>query len=197
MGRGREHRPDVAAWRAKTDAELLSPAEFRERTTSLHVVGVMGYAGRWRSVDGDPAVLRSADARRLLRAELIRRKAEHGERLLMVSGATNSGVLKLAYAECVALAIRAAGVTAEEALRFGLATMDVVVSGGRRFGDESRLFVETAEEFIVLGGGAQSLQEARMAAALGKPVTVIRGFGGAADALSVEDVPTARFIERS
>ncbi len=117
--------------------------------------------------------------------------------MLMVSGATDRGVLHLAYAECAALSIRCGGVTAEEALRLRLAPMELVVSGGRRFGEESWIFVETADEFVMLGGGAQSHEEARMAAAQGKVVTVIRGFGGAADAVTLEEVPSARFVERS
>ncbi len=156
----------------------------------------MGYAGRWWGVDGDSAAQRRRAARGLLRAELVRLQREHGERLLMVSGATDRGVLRLAYAECASLSIRCAGVTAEEALRLSLASMELVVAGGRSFGEESWIFVDTADEFVMLGGGAQSHDEAKMAAAQGKRVTVIRGFGGAADAVTLEEVPTARFVER-
>ncbi len=161
-----------------------------------HVVGVMGYAGRWRGIDGDPAECRETDARAMLRRELEQRRARHGDRLCMVSGATKAGVLDLAYDECRALGIEAAGVTAEQVLAHTIAPLRWIVPAGRRFGDESTLFVETANEFIMLGGGPQSRDESRMAAALGKAVVVVRGFGGAADAITCDEVPTATFVER-
>ncbi|MEZ4450162.1 MAG: hypothetical protein R3B09_11850 [Nannocystaceae bacterium] len=194
--RGRAKAPDPGSWRARTDAELLTPGAWRARAAAHHLVGVMGYAGRWRDEAGDPIAARKADARRLLGAELRRAREAHGERLIMVSGATQQGVLEVAYALCVELSIVAAGVTAERALAYGLAPMALLVCGGRNFGDESALFVETCHEFIVLGGGDQSRREAVMAASQGKPVTLIRGFGGAADALGPGEVPTARIVER-
>ena len=38
---------------------------------------------------------------------------------------------------------------------------------------------------MLLGGGEQSRRETLRALSMGKPVTVIRGFGGAADALTI------------
>jgi hypothetical protein len=118
-----------------------------------------------------------------LERELLALQATHGDRLVMCSGATNIDVPGLAYTLCARHGITAAGITAGAAIRYRLARMDRLVVVGRRFGDESAVFVAQCDAFVVLGGGPQSAQECRMAGEAGKPVTAIRGFGGAADAL--------------
>lgn len=174
-------------WRAKTAAEISKASGFAAWKASgeRHVVGVMGYSGAWRrSGLTGPAladyIQRAEDA---LRGELLARQAAHGDRLVMCSGATDIGVPGLAYALCAQLGITAAGITAGAAIRYRLAAMDRLVVVGRRFGDESAVFISQCDAFVVLGGGPQSARECRLAAEAGKPVTALRGFGGAADAL--------------
>ncbi len=185
-----------AAWERKTGATYLRPESWRAHAVDLYVVGVAGYAGPWQGTPDDPAARRAEEAKEMLRDVLRHRQQEHRERLCVVSGATNAGVLALVYALCAQYDIRSAGVTAGQGLEHGLASMHWIVPFGRKFGDESQLFVDTLDELIVLGGGAQSLAEAKMAAAAGKKVVAIRGFGGAADAMTPADVPTAQFVPR-
>ncbi len=89
------------------------------------------------------------------------------------------------------------GITAGQALAYSLAPMQFVVPVGQRFGDESRVFVESIDALVMLGGGAQSRREALAASGRGIPITVIQGFGGAADELTVDEMPEARWLRRS
>ncbi len=190
--RARERAPDRARWREKTDAELLAPGELvgRKAAAGWHLLGVVGFAGRWRG----PAAAREEDARRLLEREFVAARERHGASLVIVSGATNSGVLNLTYAACERLGITAMGITAGQALAYSLAPMQYVIPVGQRFGDESPLFVESIDALVMLGGGAQSRREALAASGRGIPITVIQGFGGAADELTAEELPRARWV---
>ena len=64
--------------------------------------------------------------------------------------------------------------------------MRYLVPVRREFGDESEVFVSMCDAFTVLGGGEQSRREAELGLAQGKVVTLITGFGGAADSLAAE-----------
>ena len=104
--------------------------------------------------------------------------------------AVDDALLAMAYGLCTELGILAMGITAGRAMAYELGAMNFVVPVGSRFGDESEVFVGLCDEFLVLGGGPQSLAEAEAGLAQGKPVRVITGFGGAADALAMrEDLP--------
>jgi hypothetical protein len=175
---------DGATWRALKAAQRL------------YVLGVMGYAGDWeRSGLEGPAkerLVRDADA--VLRRVLTHACAQHGGRLAVASGAADEGVLELTYALCAELGIRAVGIAPRSVYEHPIARLDHLVLEGTCFGDESRLFVETSDELLLVGGGPQCDSEARLAAALGKPITVARGFGGCADDLTPADVPGAVFV---
>lgn len=177
-----------ARWAAKTGATLYTPGDFGRLKVDegLVLLGVMGYAGGWKRSGLSGAALASliGDARRALDREFESATREYGDALVMVSGATNKGVLELAYTLANERGIRAMGVTSSQALRYRLGTMAYLVSVGSRFGDESHVFVALCDRFVVLGGGKQSHDEAELALAQGKPVTLITGFGGAADALA-------------
>ncbi|EDM79497.1 hypothetical protein PPSIR1_35262 [Plesiocystis pacifica SIR-1] len=183
--------PEPQAWRAKTEAAFHTPASFAayKQAQGFALLGVMGYAGSWRRTGKTGAALKAhvAAARAALEAELCAARERHGIKLVMASGATNNGVLELAYDLCVELGILAMGITSGRALAYEVGAMDFVVPVGSRFGDESQDFVELCDEFLVLGGGDQSLAEAEAALAVDKPVRVIVGFGGAADALAARE----------
>ena len=186
--------PDPQAWRAKTDAVLHTPASFAayKQDQGFALLGVIGYAGSWRRTGktGDALKAHVAAAQAALKAELLAARERHGAKLVMASGATNNGVLAQAYSLCAELGILAMGITSGRALAYSVGAMNFVVPVGSRFGDESEDFVELCDEFLVLGGGDQSLREAEAALRRGKPVRVIVGFGGAADSLAArEDLP--------
>ncbi|MEL6347699.1 MAG: hypothetical protein AAFV53_31625 [Myxococcota bacterium] len=187
-------------WKNKTDAVVCSPANARrwKADGNLHLVGVMGFSGAWRRSGLRGDVLRQYidDIDTILRAVLQQRRNTYQEWLVMCSGATNIGVPGKAYQICAELGITTMGVTAAAAARYTLAPMQRLVPVGRRFGDESHVFVDLCDEFVILGGGNQSDAETRAAHQARKPITVIQGFGGAADQFTSTTLPGAIFIRR-
>lgn len=185
-------------WHQRTNAQIFSERAFLQarQQHQWHIVGVAGYARDWShlGLDRHTVTLTVADARNALLHEFSRRQHEYGQRLVIASGATNQGVLQLTYDVCHELQITAMGIAPDQALDFPLGTMELMLPCGQRFGDESALFVRLIDELVVLGGGAQTRREVKLAAEQGRPMTVIQGFGGAADDLTPAMVPTARFV---
>lgn len=179
-------------WRRATAAIACRPADFRrrKRAEGLFVAGVVGYSGSFRQ---NPAPNAEQRAVTCLAAIISGLRDQHPA-LIMASGATDLGVPGLAYAECARQGVEAIGITAAAALNHPLAAMSTVIPVGRRFGDESQVFIELCDAFWILGGGAQSAAEMRQAHAVGKPITVLQGLGGAADAFSLAELPEATFV---
>ena len=187
-----------APWKGRTGAQLLSESAWATLCAERprFVLGVLGYAGRWERTGLRGTALHAfvAAARAALRDQLLVLQAQHGPQLAMASGATNRGVLELAYELCAELGITALGVAPEQVLNYPLAPMDYLLPVGRRFGDESATFVRISDALLLLGGGGQSRREIRMGAAAGKPLTIVQGFGGAADQFIAAELPAARFV---
>lgn len=177
-------------WRGRTRAQVLDGATFSHLRVERgwFVLGVMGHMRAWRSPTEGEA------ARQALAAEIDAASAHHGPRLAIASGATDAGVLALAYALCAERRLTSIGITCDAGRELPLAPLDWLVPVGRRFGDESALFVDTCDAFVVLGGGEQARREAVCGRAQDKPVTLIRGFGGAADDLADCGLPGARVV---
>jgi len=114
---------------------------------------------------------------------------------MVVSGATNLGVLQLTYALCREHGLSAMGLAPQAVWSYPVADFDIMLPVGERFGDESEAFVSLCDAFVLLGGGRQSRAETLAAAARGKPVTILRGFGGVADVLTPAEVTGATWID--
>jgi hypothetical protein len=197
-GKGPRRPGGRAEWRERTDAEICTESQFADRKSAgrLHVVGVLGFAGRWErsGLRGEALAGFIAEARQALQAELLRCQAAHAERLVVSTGATNTGVLQLTYEVCSAFRIRTMSVAPDRALNYELGPLDYLIPLGNYFGDESDAFVRLCDEFVLLGGGKQSHREILAGHQAGKPVTVIQGFGGIADELGPADLPNARWV---
>lgn len=197
----RENRYETRwdAWAEKTDARLFTPEDFLayKEEQGLFVLGVMGYAGSWRHAGYKGEALKEwiGCMRRLLAEEILSYSEERGEALVVASGATSLGVLQVTYALCAQEGVRAMGITSDGALRYKLGEQEYVVPVGRSFGDESEAFVRLCDAFLLLGGGEQSKAETLAAHEEGKPVTVIQGFGGAADGFCETSLPRASFVQ--
>ena len=187
-------------WRLRTGATILTEPGFAilKRRLGLHVVGVAGFARPWSrlSLGGAHLAQVIADARATICHVLADRQRRHGKRLVMASGATNQGVLQVAYEVCAFLSIAAMGIAPDQALDYPLGRMRCMLPFGSLFGDESPVFIQAIDELIVLGGGPQSQREIFSAAQARRPITVIQGFGGIADQLSPALLPGACFIGR-
>lgn len=172
-------------WSRVTSAAKVKPGELRRaaKAAGALLVGVAGFSGAWSNnarVDAEGA------ARKVFRSLF---EEARGERVVWcVSGATNTGVPRVAYEVAEELDIHRVGITAAAAYSFPIASLHHLVVVGRRFGDESRIFVDLCERFWLVGGGTQSEKEIRMAHAMGKHICVVRGLGGAADSLDLRGV---------
>jgi TRPM family ion channel len=189
-----------AKWRIHTSASIVNEARFAclKHRSNLHVVGVAGFSRPWIQLGLHDAALAQtiADVRATLCHELAERQRRHGARLVVASGATKSGVARLAYEVCTFLNITAMGIAPEQALEHPLSQMHYMLPFGHAFGDESPVFVRTIDELVVVGGGAQSERELLAAAESDRPITIIQGFGGIADEFSPAALPKAHFVRR-
>jgi len=184
---------------SKTSAQIVSALDFEvlKEQQRLHVVGVAGFSGQWSpaKLEADPALKAAAGAAtEALREHLKKLKDEHGDNLIVSSGATMEGVPKIIYDICAEEGIAAMGVACEKAFNYPLGTMKYLVIEGQNWGDESPSFLKTSDEFVLLGGGGQAKREAIAASQEGKQIAVFRGYGGSADQLTAADVPTATFV---
>lgn len=190
--------PNRAEWRKRTDARIVNERDFVALKTQqdLYVAGVLGFAGQWERSGLDATELTQFvdDARIALAEELQRVHELFGERLVVSTGATNTGVLQLTYDICCEKSIPTFSVAPDCALNYEVGSLDYVLPHGREFGDESDLFVQLCDEFILLGGGKQSHREILAAHRASKPITIIQGFGGVADEFTSEELPAARFV---
>jgi hypothetical protein len=191
--------PDI--WKDKTSAHLLDENAFliEKDKQNLHVVGVTGFSGQWSDakIAADEGIKSDAAAATAsLHEYLSELKAKYGEKLVVSSGATNEGVPKIIYSLCESLGIKAMGVTSAKAADYPLGRMDYLIVMGEDWGQESPTFLNTSDEFILLGGGGQAKREAIAAAALGKTVAVFQGYKGSGDQVTLADVPTGKFIAR-
>lgn len=195
----RKGRSNGEQWSDKTDATLLTEADFlaQKQQESWHVIGVMGFAGSWRhtGLSGEELANHKHNMKAALASILLAEKAWWDDALVVSSGATNAGVLQLTYELCTEHRIRALGVAAAQTLDHSIARLDMLIPSGKQFGDESDVFLRTADAFLLLGGGMQSRDEVLKAHSMGKPITVIQGFGGAADELSTNALPDAVFVD--
>lgn len=184
---------------SKTSAQIISALDFEvlKERQGLHVVGVAGFSGQWApaKLEADPTLKAAADAATTaLREYLKRLKGEHGDKLVISSGATMEGVPKIIYDICAQEGITAMGVACEKAFNYPLGTMKYLVIEGQNWGDESPSFLKTSDELVLLGGGGQAKREAIAASQEGKKIAVFQGYGGSADQLTTADVPTATFV---
>lgn len=187
------------SWPERTDASILTEAEFLEqkREGSWHVIGVMGFAGSWRhtGLSGEELDEYKHNMKAALGSVILAEKAWWDDALVVSSGATDYGVLQLTYELCTETKIRALGVAAAQSLNHPIARLDLVIPVGHKFGDESNVFLQTADAFVLLGGGMQSKAEVLRAHEMKKPVTILQGFGGVADELTPDDLPDAVFLD--
>jgi hypothetical protein len=199
LGSTPQYSQRIEEWKQKTTAQIIDVATFEaiKQREQLHVAGVAGFSGKWENspLKGEELEKLIADMRLVILQELSRLQTEHGERLIVVSGATNRGVLQLTYEACESLKIRAMGITSDATLKYDVGKMEYLIPIGKDWGEESPAFISLSDEFIIIGGGNQAKREVEAGSQAGKPVTVVRGFGGTADVFTPAEIPNGRFIE--
>lgn len=80
-------------------------------------------------------------------------------KIVIVSGLTNVGVLKIAYKEATKRSWRTVGIACERAQEHELYPVDEKLIVGKNWGDESSAFIESLQAIIRVGVGKQSLKE--------------------------------------
>lgn len=186
-------------WSQKTSARLFDEDSFiaLKNSNDFFLVGVMGFSGSWETAPYQGDQLRNwlSKMKAALQQQLLHLQELHGEKLVMVGGATDLGTLQLSYQVSAELKIQCMAVAPDRALDFPFANFVYAVPVGKEFGDESETFVRLCDQFLLLGGGPQSRRETIAADRLKKCVMVIQGFGGVADQLDSERLPNATFID--
>lgn len=94
-----------------------------------------------------------------------------GRSIIVVSGLTNVGILKLAYQEAKSRSWKTAGIACKKALElrslwFPVDEPPIII--GENWGEESQTFINSIDALVRIGLGAQSLKEAEMARNQGK-----------------------------
>ncbi len=118
-------------------------------------VGVVGYC---------PPTLFDEDKARTMIQDAYEQIAKQfwDRKIVIVSGLTNVGVLKIAYEEAVKLGWRTVGIACERAQEHELFPVDEKIIEGKNWGDESPKFVATIQAIIRIGVGKQSLKETEL-----------------------------------
>ena len=82
----------------------------------------------------------------------------------IVSGLTNIGIPKLAYEVAAEQGFVTVGISAKQALKVGcgIFAVDKQIIKGKKFGDESQVFIDYIDCLIRVGGGRQSRKEVEM-----------------------------------
>lgn len=125
-------------------------------------VGVVGYC--------PPTNFDEDEAKRMVRDAFDKVVEFFGDHeIVVVSGLTNVGVLKIAYEEAVRRGWRTAGIACERAQEHELFPVDEKVIVGENWGDESPTFVDSIQAMVRIGVGKQSLRETQLVKSRGFP----------------------------
>lgn len=86
---------------------------------------------------------------------------------VIVSGATNLGIPKLAYEKANKLGMKTIGVMCEKGHDYELAKLDNLIIKGKEWGEESDTFLSMIDTLYKIGGGEQSEKEFKKAKQIG------------------------------
>ena len=101
---------------------------------------------------------------------LFKELSQLPEGSVVVSGETNLGIPGLAYNVAYLLDLTTVGISCAKASGYPCYPCDKVIRFGEDWGDESQTFLEYCDQFLRIGGGAQSIREAEIARQMGKSV---------------------------
>lgn len=88
----------------------------------------------------------------------------------IVSGYTDIGIPSIAYKIADNMGFRKTGIACKLATQYPLAVCDEIMIVGDTWGDESQVFIDYCDIFVVIGGGDQTKSEMKMASDQGKRV---------------------------
>ena len=172
-----------AASRTVLKKAINSIEDYKERDGAFFI-GVTGF-----STDRD---IDWSKARKALRKlfTTIKQSDANGKQVAISSGATNYGVVAVAYQVCHELNMKCIGVASgkpfvDKTLKLS-SFLDRSWFIGNNWGDESPVFLQTLDVMVALGGGNQATREVASAAKSGKKVYLVTGYVGAAEDLRLK-----------
>ena len=122
---------------------------------------------------------------------------QFGESLVVSSSGLETGVPGLAYRIARERGIRTLAVVADQDIDAALVKADFLVPGGREHGDSANTAAQLASSFLIIGGGGTERMQLIAGARFMRPVTIVRGFKGASQSISVDDLPKGVMLSYS
>ncbi len=173
---------EVAEGPANLEERVIDAAQLSQLkgAQGLQVLGVMGDTSNWETWLGlrNPEVKDRIDkAKTILREQLQTAKDQFGDKLRVSVSASQSGVSRIVYEVCRELGIKLIGELGpshpDEDLR-AMRRMEYLLEGSPW--NMPSYLVGTADRLLVLGSGLDTERRVEEAVALGKDITVFRGF---------------------
>jgi hypothetical protein len=126
-------------------------------------IGVIGYSGQAFDEVAAQVILEQAFS-------VLGPNPDYMPRWWIVSGYTNLGIPKMAYAYAQAHNFRTMGIACVKAKDYECFPCERVFIVGQEWGDESEAFLAAIDILIRIGGGKQSEKETEMARERGIPI---------------------------
>lgn len=163
---------------------------------SSKVLGVTGFSGQW-----DLSIVPTTPDQEAALTEAKKQvpaaeagfnaifKALPSSGLRIVSGGTRVGVPKIAHEQAAKLSLKTDAVSSGKGgdyvldEKLGFCKVDQALFLGDDWGKESATFLAVTDEMLLVGGGGQVRKEAMSNLVSSKPLYVVLGTGGAADAI--------------
>lgn len=140
----------------------ISPQNKGDQAMQELKVGVVGYC--------PPTLFDEDEALTMIQDAYDKIAEQFGDRkIVIVSGLTNVGVLKIAYEEATKRSWRTVGIACERAQEHELYPVDEKLIVGKNWGDESSAFIEALQAIVRVGVGKQSLKETELVKSKGLP----------------------------
>ncbi|MNB98632.1 hypothetical protein D3C75_458880 [compost metagenome] len=89
------------------------------------------------------------------------------EKDIIVSGGTSLGIPKLVYEKAKKLNMKTIGIMCKKGFEYDVFPVDQLIVTGVNWGDESEEFLSSIEVLYKIGGGNQSIEEAKKARKMG------------------------------
>lgn len=176
------------ARRAYSTRRAILDLQVAAQAADAYLIGVVGWRS-WPDHDREGA---ARAAHRVLSGLLDRPCAR--PRWLVTEG-VRGGVSVVTVEIARQRMLPTVGIASREVVGIGLAPVERLVVVGDRPEDAWTLFAHSCHTLWMIGGTRPAETQMRLGAGLGKPLVVVRGVGGRADALTARDLPTADFVE--
>lgn len=159
---GTVHIVPCCMYTYQSRVSVSEKVELLKNLEGMITVGVVGYCPPTKFNEGDARILIISAYDRIA-------TTYQGQKIAIVSGLTNVGVLRIAYEEAVKRGWETVGIACEKANDHPIFPVDFKLIIGKDWGDESSFFTSTLDTIIRIGSGKQSIAEANVLKQDGRP----------------------------